>query len=1084
MGKLGSLFDDIAKSAKSNSKDITDALDLVGGRAGDLGKRLNASVAKVGDFAKGLKSIPPQALAVGAALGVATVAIGSFLALGNRGANFQGIIDGFKQTGVSIIALREAARGTISDIQLMTTANIALAGATGIVRQEFGEKLPQLLEIARVQARTTGQSVDFLFNSLVGGIKRSSPLLIDNTGLVLKVGEANEAYAKSIGKTVEQLSAQEKQVALLQATLEAGQVAVQTTANAQETAGEKLARIGATITNTFDRLAFAIQPAFEAVLDVVDGIVSFIGNAVSQIAPVIQFIATVFQSVFSFIGQLLGEILTPVRNVLQGVLDFIIGQSKNFALGGAKLFGAFTNGVAFIINRTLLPIIAAAAQAIADLLVGQSPPPKGPLKNIDKGGENTMLAWLQGFAGVSIDPVEKVAQGVVDSLGNIARFSLQQVKRRLSELDLAVQPFIDQLDIAKAKFEAIQEPAEQAIDAIDRQIEKFLQSAVDGDENAKNVIRNLDARKELIQQQLNLNQGIVDQASIQLALVQAQQAEERALLAIQANRVKSQESQTKAVGETSKAISQAGKVASKAGKITSDRAKGGSGQADQPSLGGLSTPAFDANQFGQNAGFIPDLEAGGLFGELGTAFLEPLINSGELATATGFVSDISGNLTRLREGVSENGIGGTITNAFNNLPKVLGNIFDSAGDTIDNFFNGDGEGTLRGIISGLPAQIPVIFADFAVGIGNALLAPFGTSIADIEVLLLGEGAEGSLKANIVNFVSGIPGFLSNLGTNLINGLVTPFTDKIAEVADLFSPENIDALPGKIADFVASIPSLLGGLLTGENSIFNILASPFVDSVTDIENLLSGDNAEALPAKILAFVTSIPTMFAGLIGTGGLSLVANLAQPFLDAGTSIISFLTGDGEESLGAKISSFVNLIPSFLKGLIAEGGTLVLNLVQPFLDAGGSIINFLIGDGSDGTFTLRSAISSIATNIGTWIGDVGGKFIEFFSQPISNVMSGIVSFLTNPNHEDGGLAFLLTNFFSGDASQEGSLAYILNAVGHVFGELPGKIKNALVGIGGSFWDAFVVPIIGAINWVIGGLNDFIDIFESNYQCD
>jgi hypothetical protein len=125
--------------------------------------------------------------------------------------------------GLSLDALRTAAAGTVADFDLMKAANVALTGAGDELGAAMGEELPELLEIARAAARATGQDVDFLFNSLVSGVKRSSPFLIDNTGLVLKMGEANEALAAELGKSVQELTAEEKQIALLNATVDAGQ---------------------------------------------------------------------------------------------------------------------------------------------------------------------------------------------------------------------------------------------------------------------------------------------------------------------------------------------------------------------------------------------------------------------------------------------------------------------------------------------------------------------------------------------------------------------------------------------------------------------------------------------------------------------------------------------------------------------------------------------------------------------------------------------------------------------------------------------------------------------------------------------
>ena len=118
--------------------------------------------------------------------------------------------------------LKKAAGGTITEMTLMQQANTALAGSSGQLATEMGAALPKLLEAARAAAMLNPAYGDaaFMFQSLVSGIKRGTPLLIDNTGIVLKVGEATEAYAASIGKSVTELTAQERSIAILRATLE------------------------------------------------------------------------------------------------------------------------------------------------------------------------------------------------------------------------------------------------------------------------------------------------------------------------------------------------------------------------------------------------------------------------------------------------------------------------------------------------------------------------------------------------------------------------------------------------------------------------------------------------------------------------------------------------------------------------------------------------------------------------------------------------------------------------------------------------------------------------------------------------
>lgn len=137
--------------------------------------------------------------------------------------------------------LREAARGTISDLELMKKANeAALLAGENIIRE-----LPKLIEIARASAAATGQSVEFLFQSIVLGIGRQSKLILDNLGILVQVDKANAAYAKTLGKQVAALTEAEKKQAFLNAVVKAGQRIIEDTGGAYELATDKAARLAA-----------------------------------------------------------------------------------------------------------------------------------------------------------------------------------------------------------------------------------------------------------------------------------------------------------------------------------------------------------------------------------------------------------------------------------------------------------------------------------------------------------------------------------------------------------------------------------------------------------------------------------------------------------------------------------------------------------------------------------------------------------------------------------------------------------------------------------------------------------------------
>lgn len=83
------------------------------------------------------------------------------------GANSDNLLDG----------LRKATRGTVSDLQLMQKAVQASNFKIPL------ENLASLFKFAQARARETGESVEYLTNSIVLGIGRKSPLILDNLGI-------------------------------------------------------------------------------------------------------------------------------------------------------------------------------------------------------------------------------------------------------------------------------------------------------------------------------------------------------------------------------------------------------------------------------------------------------------------------------------------------------------------------------------------------------------------------------------------------------------------------------------------------------------------------------------------------------------------------------------------------------------------------------------------------------------------------------------------------------------------------------------------------------------------------------------
>lgn len=156
--------------------------------------------------------------------------------------------------------LRKATRGTVSDLELMQ--NAVKAGNFGIPLKEMGT----LLEFASRRAQETGDSVDYLVQSIVTGIGRKSPMILDNLGIStsrLKAefnGAAIEAQSIADVTAAVAKIAKEEMSKAGTATITAADAAAQVTANMnnlQVAIGDRLNQsMGPFLSNLADMVGF------------------------------------------------------------------------------------------------------------------------------------------------------------------------------------------------------------------------------------------------------------------------------------------------------------------------------------------------------------------------------------------------------------------------------------------------------------------------------------------------------------------------------------------------------------------------------------------------------------------------------------------------------------------------------------------------------------------------------------------------------------------------------------------------------------------------------------------------------------
>ena len=154
---------------------LSDLFVKLGLNSSSFNKGIDSAQKKTNGFGNGLKKIGgliAGAFAIGAVVsfGKELIAIGGIA---------EGVRDAFNRIADDKIlqGLKEATRGTVSELELMKRA---------VTAQNLGvpiENLASLFEFATKRAQDTGESVDFLVDSIVLGIGRKSPLILDNLGI-------------------------------------------------------------------------------------------------------------------------------------------------------------------------------------------------------------------------------------------------------------------------------------------------------------------------------------------------------------------------------------------------------------------------------------------------------------------------------------------------------------------------------------------------------------------------------------------------------------------------------------------------------------------------------------------------------------------------------------------------------------------------------------------------------------------------------------------------------------------------------------------------------------------------------------
>lgn len=264
-------------------------------------------------------------------------------------------------------ALQDASFGLISNADLMTSYN----KAAQLVGQDFATQLPGALESVGKVAAATGQDMGFLMDSLVTGIGRLSPMILDNLGIQVSLTEANQAYADSLGIEVEEMTKAQQQAALMDQVM--GKLQENTASMAAPSGG--FASLGIIFTNLKDTIGMELVPVVAPLLE------QFAGLAKEVLPELLyRFKYDLLPALQEGIGVIMGyiqrlpEFAAKFREIKDKVLEFVAPVTtwiaefttwKDVLIALGIVLGGIILSALVSLIITIGPVILAIAAIIA-----------------------------------------------------------------------------------------------------------------------------------------------------------------------------------------------------------------------------------------------------------------------------------------------------------------------------------------------------------------------------------------------------------------------------------------------------------------------------------------------------------------------------------------------------------------------------------------------------------------------------------------------------------------------------------------------------------------------------------------------
>jgi len=292
---------------------------------------------------------------------------GGIAKLAAEGAKIRTMEDSFERLNqvagrVDMGEMRDALKGTVSDVKIMEMANLARQLQIG------AQDIPKLAEVAKAAAQSLGMDTEQMYGDIIRGTARYSKKILDNLGIRMEnLSSLWKRHAERMGKSAQDLTEEEKNRIFVQQVL----------ANSDKI----LAAAGEDHAGTYQRQAVTIENLtnkgkkwFDSVVRN-SGVLEFFGQMINDVTDFLakndDSIQRVIESLFSFartsanlfksVMDLASVGLPFLSRSLQGVME--TAEIASIALGQVTaVFGGDEEGgladMADFLMETTSPAVA------------------------------------------------------------------------------------------------------------------------------------------------------------------------------------------------------------------------------------------------------------------------------------------------------------------------------------------------------------------------------------------------------------------------------------------------------------------------------------------------------------------------------------------------------------------------------------------------------------------------------------------------------------------------------------------------------------------------------------------------------